>query len=91
MVFRVASVGECMVELRHRSPSDLELAYGGDTLNFAVYLSRLVRDRGARVDYVTALVDDAYSDKYAGSGSSLRMMITGDVRTTTLRVTPVPA
>ncbi|SEE35878.1 DUF2255 family protein [Jiangella alba] len=36
-----------------------------------------------------AAIDDAYSAKYAGSGSSLRMMITGDVRTTTLRVTPV--
>ncbi|WP_157988004.1 DUF2255 family protein [Jiangella endophytica] len=35
------------------------------------------------------LIDDAYSRKYAGSGSALRMMITGDVRTSTLRVTPV--
>ena len=61
-VFRVASVGECMVELRHRSATELELAYGGDTLNFAVYLSRLTRERGAKVDYVTALGDDAYSD-----------------------------
>jgi 2-dehydro-3-deoxygluconokinase len=51
-----------MVELRHRSPVELELAYGGDTLNFAVYLARLTRDRGGRVDYVTALGDDAYSD-----------------------------
>jgi 2-dehydro-3-deoxygluconokinase len=61
-VFRVASVGECMIELRHRSPTELELAYGGDTLNFAVYLTRLTRDQGARVDYVTALGDDTYSD-----------------------------
>jgi 2-dehydro-3-deoxygluconokinase len=51
-----------MVELRHRSATELELAYGGDTLNFAAYLSRLTRQRGARVDYVTALGDDAYSD-----------------------------
>ncbi|HEX5796408.1 MAG TPA: PfkB family carbohydrate kinase, partial [Geminicoccaceae bacterium] len=62
MRFRVASAGECMVELRHRSPVELELAYGGDTLNFAVYLARLTRDRGGRVDYVTALGDDAYSN-----------------------------
>lgn len=34
-------------------------------------------------------VDDAYRSKYAGSGSSLRMMTVGDVRTTTLRITPV--
>jgi 2-dehydro-3-deoxygluconokinase len=58
---RVASVGECMVELRHRSAVELDLAYGGDTLNTAVYLARLARARGVAVDYVTALGDDAYS------------------------------
>jgi 2-dehydro-3-deoxygluconokinase len=60
---RVASIGECMIELRHRSESDLELAFGGDTLNTAVYLARLGRDRGVSVDYVSALGDDAYSDQ----------------------------
>ena len=60
---RVASIGECMIELRHRSESDLELAFGGDTLNTAVYLSRLGRARGVSVDYVSALGDDAYSDQ----------------------------
>jgi 2-dehydro-3-deoxygluconokinase len=59
---RVASIGECMIELRHRSETDLELAYGGDTLNFAVYLARLTRGRDVSVDYVTALGDDPYSD-----------------------------
>jgi 2-dehydro-3-deoxygluconokinase len=58
----VASVGECMIELRHRGERELELAYGGDTLNFAVYLARLTRSRDVRVDYVTALGDDPYSD-----------------------------
>jgi 2-dehydro-3-deoxygluconokinase len=60
---RVASIGECMIELRHRSESDLELAFGGDTLNTAVYLARLGRDRRVSVDYVSALGDDAYSDQ----------------------------
>jgi 2-dehydro-3-deoxygluconokinase len=60
---KVASIGECMIELRHRGSGDaLELAYGGDTLNFAVYLARLTRGRGVAVDYVTALGDDPYSD-----------------------------
>ncbi|RIQ26263.1 DUF2255 family protein [Jiangella rhizosphaerae] len=36
-----------------------------------------------------ARVDDAFNRKYAGSGSALRMMVTGDVRASTLRVTPV--
>jgi sugar/nucleoside kinase (ribokinase family) len=59
---KVASIGECMIELRHRGESDLELGYGGDTLNFAVYLARLTRGTGVAVDYVTALGDDPYSD-----------------------------
>jgi 2-dehydro-3-deoxygluconokinase len=61
-VIRVASIGECMIELRHRSATVLDLAYGGDTLNTAVYLARLMRNKDVRVDYVTALGDDAYSD-----------------------------
>jgi 2-dehydro-3-deoxygluconokinase len=59
---KVASIGECMIELRHRGATDLELAYGGDTLNFAVYLARLTRGRDVAVDYVTALGEDPYSD-----------------------------
>ncbi len=51
-----------MIELAHRGPADLQLAYGGDTLNTAVYLSRLARNQDIAVDYVTALGDDAYSD-----------------------------
>jgi 2-dehydro-3-deoxygluconokinase len=59
---KVASIGECRVELRHRGEHELELAYGGDTLNFAVYLVRLTRGRDVSVHYVTALGDDPYSD-----------------------------
>jgi 2-dehydro-3-deoxygluconokinase len=51
-----------MIELRHRSATVLDLAYGGDTLNTAVYLARLIRDRDASVHYVTAVGDDGYSD-----------------------------
>ena len=61
-MIRVASIGECMIELRHRSATTLDLAYGGDTLNTAVYLARMTGDRDVRVDYVSALGDDAYSD-----------------------------
>jgi 2-dehydro-3-deoxygluconokinase len=59
---RFAALGECMIELSHRAARDLALSYGGDTLNCAVYLARLVARRGVRVDYVTALGDDPYSD-----------------------------
>jgi 2-dehydro-3-deoxygluconokinase len=62
-MLRIASIGECMIELRHRGERDLELAFGGDTLNTAVYLARLTRDREVGVDYVSALGDDPYSDR----------------------------
>jgi 2-dehydro-3-deoxygluconokinase len=59
----IAAIGECMLELSRR-PSvgapdhcNTALSYGGDTLNTAVYLSRL----GQAVSYVTALGDDPLS------------------------------
>ncbi|TPG52387.1 sugar kinase [Roseomonas nepalensis] len=55
---RVACLGECMIELRERPDGLLARAFGGDTLNTAVYLARL----GAGVDYATALGDDAHSE-----------------------------
>lgn len=56
---KVACIGECMIELRQTSGTELSRGYGGDTLNTAVYLARL----GAAVDYVTALGDDPISDE----------------------------
>lgn len=64
MTAKIAIIGECMLELSHggggstRGAISMALSYGGDTLNTAVYLSRL----GAKVDYVTALGDDNKSD-----------------------------
>jgi 2-dehydro-3-deoxygluconokinase len=51
-----------MIELSQRDDHALTLRFGGDTLNCSVYLARLVAGRGVRVDYVTALGDDPYSD-----------------------------
>jgi 2-dehydro-3-deoxygluconokinase len=55
----IACIGECMIELTQGRGSEVSRAYGGDTLNTAVYLARL----GAQVDYVTALGDDPFSDE----------------------------
>ena len=55
---RVVCLGECMIELRERPDGLLARAFGGDTLNTAVYLARL----GVGVDYATALGDDAHSE-----------------------------
>ncbi len=52
-------IGECMVELSERSDGSLTRAFGGDTLNTALYLARL----GVPVDYVSALGTDPFSDE----------------------------
>jgi 2-dehydro-3-deoxygluconokinase len=59
---RVACIGECMIELNQRDRETLALAFGGDTLNTAVYLARVNPRERLVVDYVTALGDDPYSD-----------------------------
>ncbi len=52
----IVSIGECMVELK-KAGDLFAMAFSGDTLNMAVYASRL----GAKVEYLTALGDDKYS------------------------------
>jgi 2-dehydro-3-deoxygluconokinase len=56
---RVASIGECMIELSQAGGGLIARGWGGDTLNTAVYLARL----GVAVDYVTALGDDPWSEE----------------------------
>ena len=58
---RIALIGECMIELQQHANGALQQSFGGDTLNTAVYLARLLKS-GAQVDYVTALGDDSFSD-----------------------------
>jgi len=74
---RVASLGECMIELFRRPDGSLTMGFGGDTLNTAVYMARL----GVPVDYVTALGDDsasagmiaAWQAEGVGTGHALRV------------------
>ena len=76
---RVASIGECMIELSQTSSGLLARSYGGDTLNTAVYLARL----GGSVDYITALGDDPWSEEMVraweaeGVGTSLVVRVPG--------------
>ena len=58
-----AAIGECMLELRHENSDTLKLGFGGDTYNVSVYVARLLPKTSYRVDYVTALGDDPYSDQ----------------------------
>src|SRR5580698_7779049 len=63
---RVASIGECMIELKQAGGGLYSRGYGGDTLNTAVYLARL----GVGVDYVTALGDDPLSEEMLAGWAS---------------------
>jgi 2-dehydro-3-deoxygluconokinase len=54
---KVACIGECMIEVSEHPDGRITRAFGGDTLNTAVYLARL----GVSVDYITALGDDGWS------------------------------
>jgi 2-dehydro-3-deoxygluconokinase len=60
----IASIGEPMIELARSSqgPLSYDRRYGGDTLNTAVYLARLLKPETARIHYVTRLGDDPLSD-----------------------------
>ena len=76
---RVASIGECMIELSQAGNGLMRRSWGGDTLNTAVYLARL----GVAVDYVTALGDDPLSEEMVeawraeGVGTSRVMRLPG--------------
>jgi 2-dehydro-3-deoxygluconokinase len=74
---RLAAIGECMIELCEHPDGRITRAFGGDTLNTAVYLARL----GEPVDYITALGDDTWSEEMlaawqaegVGTGTVLRL------------------
>lgn len=59
---KIAIIGECMIELSEKG-ENIKRGFGGDTLNTAVYLARQVDERQLRVDYVTALGTDSFSDQ----------------------------
>jgi 2-dehydro-3-deoxygluconokinase len=80
-MMRAASIGECMIELSEMPDRLFSRAYGGDTLNTAIYMARL----GVEVDYVTALGDDQWSDEMLagwraeGVGTELVVRLPGRV------------
>lgn len=59
--FRIAMIGECMIEMQDRGGGAITMAFGGDTFNTAAYMARLGAGLGPFVDYVSALGDDPYS------------------------------
>jgi len=75
----VLCIGECMIELSERPDGMITRAFGGDTLNTALYLARL----GVATHYVTALGNDTFSDEMLaawqaeGIGTSLVPRVPG--------------
>lgn len=76
----VAAIGECMAELTHADDRRLRLDFAGDSFNTAVYLTRLAP--GVRVQYVTRVGDDWYSDR------AIERMKTEGLDTTYVRRVP---
>lgn len=65
----VYAIGECMIELQRSSGNSAAMDYrfGGDTLNAAVYMARLLDPARVRVAYVTGLGVDGMSDEMLAS------------------------
>jgi 2-dehydro-3-deoxygluconokinase len=64
----VYAIGECMIELqRSAGASGMDYRFGGDTLNTAVYMSRLLDPGNVRVAYVTGLGVDGMSAEMLAS------------------------
>ncbi|MES2142092.1 MAG: sugar kinase [Pseudomonadota bacterium] len=59
---QIAVIGEAMLELSHKSDTSLGLSFAGDTLNFTIYLRRLLPKESFDIHYVTVLGCDPYSD-----------------------------
>jgi len=58
----VYAIGECMIELQKSGEgSTMDYRFGGDTLNTAVYMARLLDPATAQVAYVTGLGVDGMS------------------------------
>jgi 2-dehydro-3-deoxygluconokinase len=57
-------IGECMIELqRGGDAASMDYRFGGDTLNAALYLARLLGNEHEQVFYVTGLGLDGMSDE----------------------------
>lgn len=63
---QVAVIGECMVELQ-KSGELYKQTFGGDTLNTALYLSRLTKDHSVITRYITGLGKDPFSQQMLNS------------------------
>ena len=80
---KVAVIGECMIELNGASFGTLHQAFGGDSLNMAIYLARVARP-DIDVKFVTAVGMDSLSDglqqRWAAEGIDTSLVLRDDAR-----------
>ncbi len=80
---KIALIGECMIELNGEPFSQMLQTYGGDSLNTAVYLSRIASDN-TQVHYVTAMGSDPLSvgmiNRWEGEGVNTELVLTDQNR-----------
>jgi 2-dehydro-3-deoxygluconokinase len=80
MMRGVVCFGECMIELSRAADGAAKVGFAGDTLNTAIYLSRL----GVPTRYMTALGHDAWSEdmrhQWADEGIDTSLVLTHPTR-----------
>ena len=78
----VISFGECMLEVQANGFGPAAFAYGGDTLNTAVYLRRCSRPQDIKVGYATGLGSDPLSQqlRHAWTQQGLDLQCTREVQ-----------
>jgi 2-dehydro-3-deoxygluconokinase len=62
----IAAIGECLIELSKTELGTFRQSFGGDSLNTAVYLARLLGE-SADIKYITAIGTDSHSDQMVRS------------------------
>ncbi|MCE0492420.1 sugar kinase [Vibrio salinus] len=90
---KVAIIGECMFELKGQPFGEMQHSYGGDTLNTAVYLSRMSTE--VSPFYITAVGNDATStqlcQRWCEEGVSTQFVLRDDNHSTGLYIINVDA
>ncbi len=62
-VCRIAVIGECLLEFSSRDNDLYKMSFAGDTLNAAVYWARCSNLSTAKIEYITGLGDDPFSER----------------------------
>ncbi|MGL5666403.1 MAG: sugar kinase [Shewanella sp.] len=62
-MLKIAMIGECMIEINGQPFGEMQQAFGGDTLNTAIYLARSSQRPDIAVSYLTVMGQDPLSQQ----------------------------